>query len=558
MPLPAVRSLALLLFAVASHLAVAARADDLAASRNRGRALYLANCSMCHQVNGIGSGAIYPPLANSDFLLANPTEAIRAVVSGYSQEIKVNGRTFQGQMPAALLTDAQVADVLNYILNSWGNHGQPVEPSQVAGVRSRTAFPTYEALAAANQFRPLPKAPEGFSLTEFARLPGFATRMASDGKGEVFYVLGQNGVVWRLDRSTRKFKQIISISNYVDLKPGEIVTLGMALDTNRRLWITANQRVDSRPWISNEVAILRTSAFSPEGDPIQPKTWFKTAYPYGIGPYNHGISDIKFGPDHQLYVSSGSRTDGGEPGEDPRLGKMGENEITACVWRLDPNATDPKLEIAARGIRNAYSLQWDGSGNLFTVSNGPDAHAPEEMDFITLPQPGRGPEHHGFPYQFSDAPETKKWYSHTPEPPAGVNFVRPVMNLGPDGLLHQKPTSTFTPHSSPAGMVWLGNDWPESVRNSFLIGRFGNLIRAVDDVDTGFDVLLAQMERNPDGQWAARMRTFLAPLGRPIDIHLAGKGRIYILEYTRPTDFKTQAGWLPGRILELSANPASH
>ena len=39
----------------------------------------------------------------------------------------------------------------------------------------------------------------------------------------------------------------------------------------------------------------------------------------------------------------------------------------------------------------------------------------------------------------------------------------------------------------------------------------------------------------------------------PLDVHLAGKGRIYVLEYTRPTDFKSQVGWLPGRILLVEA-----
>jgi hypothetical protein len=45
----------------------------------------------------------------------------------------------------------------------------------------------------------------------------------------------------------------------------------------------------------------------------------------------------------------------------------------------------------------------------------------------------------------------------------------------------------------------------------------------------------------------------LAPMGRPIDVHLAPGGRAFILEYTRPTNFKDQAGWLPGRVIELAA-----
>src|SRR5512141_2610569 len=95
---------------------------------------------------------------------------------------------------------------------------------------------------------------------------------------------------------------------------------------------------------------------------------------------------MAFGPDGMLYVNSGSRTDGGEAGQSDEYYKGGEVEITACLWKLDPKATDPKIEIVARGIRNAYGFAWDGSGQLFTVSNGPDADAPEEMDAV---QPGK-------------------------------------------------------------------------------------------------------------------------------------------------------------------------
>ena len=49
---------------------------------------------------------------------------------------------------------------------------------------------------------------------------------------------------------------------------------------------------------------------------------------------------------------------------------------------------------------------------------------------------------------------------------------------------------------------------------------------------------------------------FLFPRGRPSDVHVAG-GRIYVLEYTRPTRFKEQAGWLPGRIIKVAPAGAS-
>jgi glucose/arabinose dehydrogenase len=123
----------------------------------------------------------------------------------------------------------------------------------------------------------------------------------------------------------------------------------------------------------------------------------------------------------------------------------------------------------------------------------------------------------------------------------------------PTPLSSPKPTSTFNAHSSPAGIVWLDHTWPESVRNGFLVGRLGSFLAGPGEGEEhGFDVLHLRMERGADGSWAARTNTFLAPLGRPIDLHIAGQGTIYVLEYTRPTNLKGGAGWLPGRVLELT------
>ena len=526
---------------------------ELAASVARGQMLFLAHCAMCHGATGDGVGDTYPPLARSDWLAANRSGAIRAVVNGLKEEITVNGRVFRGQMPPVMLDDEQVADVITFVVNSWGNTGGRVTTDNVHAVRAVADFRTFDALKAAADYRPLPPAPPGFAIRELVRLTDFPTRLASDGKGGRLYILGQAGGLWRFDPTSGNLKQLLWPKDFPGLKPSPFQTLGMVRDGGGRLWISINQRVPAEPLVLNEVAIYRTTAFDAEGDPVAPQPWLQTSYPWGIGPYTHGLSDLKFGADGLLYASNGSRTDSGEPGSVDNLGKMGETDLTATMWRLDPKAAVPKIEIIARGIRNAFSFAWDGAGNLFTVSNGPDAHAPEEMDFIVPPKQGEAPRHHGFPYQFGDAPADKKWYAHTPAAPAELTFVPPVVNLGPAGLMYGKPTSTFNAHSSPTGLTWLGNDWPESVRNGFLVGRLGSFLLGPDaDEEHGFDVLHLKMERRPDGGWAARTTTFMASLGRPIDIHIAGPGKLYVMEYTRPSTLKGGAGWLPGRILELT------
>ena len=94
---------------------------ELAASSSRGKEIYVDFCLQCHLSNGKGTLNIVPPLANSDYLQKNRKESIRAIKFGQQGKIKVNGITYEGIMPNPNLTDDEVADVMNYINNSWGN-----------------------------------------------------------------------------------------------------------------------------------------------------------------------------------------------------------------------------------------------------------------------------------------------------------------------------------------------------------------------------------------------------------------------------------------------------
>lgn len=102
-----------------------------------GARLFASNCAACHQPEGQGLAGIFPPLAGSDYLLDNPTRAIGAVVHGLSGEIVVNGETYNGVMPGVRLSDAEVAAVMTYVLNSWGNDGPEITPMDVTKVRSQ-------------------------------------------------------------------------------------------------------------------------------------------------------------------------------------------------------------------------------------------------------------------------------------------------------------------------------------------------------------------------------------------------------------------------------------
>ena len=98
-------------------------------------------CYTCHQPNGKGISGQFPPLAGSDWVLGDKERLIKISIHGLMGEIVVNGVKYNNVMappgiPPGSLTDEQIADVLTYIRNEWGNSASAVSPSEVASVRS--------------------------------------------------------------------------------------------------------------------------------------------------------------------------------------------------------------------------------------------------------------------------------------------------------------------------------------------------------------------------------------------------------------------------------------
>jgi nitrite reductase (NO-forming) len=104
-----------------------------------GEVLFKGTCSACHQDTGAGIPNVFPPLAKSDFLLADRKRAIGIVLNGLTGPVTVNGATYNSVMPPmSQFNDDEIANILTFALNSWGNDGGVVSAKEVTQIRGST------------------------------------------------------------------------------------------------------------------------------------------------------------------------------------------------------------------------------------------------------------------------------------------------------------------------------------------------------------------------------------------------------------------------------------
>ena len=102
----------------------------------KGKAVYV-QCLACHQANGEGITGVFPPLANSDYMLADMDRMIKIILNGSANPIVVNGTEYPGNTMTKFthLSDKDIAAVATYVLNSWDNPGGVVTTEMVASNR---------------------------------------------------------------------------------------------------------------------------------------------------------------------------------------------------------------------------------------------------------------------------------------------------------------------------------------------------------------------------------------------------------------------------------------
>ncbi len=110
---------------------------------NKGLAVYnRPTCAPCHQPTGSGTPGLFPPLAGAEWVhTKDPGRAIRIVLDGLQGPIQVKGQAFNNAMPPwrPTLNDEEIAQVLTYVRQAWGNDAPAVKTDEVAKIRKDTA-----------------------------------------------------------------------------------------------------------------------------------------------------------------------------------------------------------------------------------------------------------------------------------------------------------------------------------------------------------------------------------------------------------------------------------
>jgi uncharacterized protein len=121
-------------------LAAAAVAAPDAETMKQGQAVYSKTCFVCHQPTGAGIPGAFPPLAGSEWIAKDASIAVRNIINGMQGPIVVKGMTYNMPMPPVTgLSDKDIAAVVTYVNNSWGNTGPTVTEDEVKAIKKKYA-----------------------------------------------------------------------------------------------------------------------------------------------------------------------------------------------------------------------------------------------------------------------------------------------------------------------------------------------------------------------------------------------------------------------------------
>lgn len=384
---------------------------------------------------------------------AEPSPTVVQATATFTPAVSFNGQGFEG-----LLTPAPAVNM----------EQPPYAPSDCSD-----RFPCNDDAAAwENRIQ----VPPGFQATYFARLEGVKPTSLTFGPDGLLYVAVQEGVIYTIEQGGQS-------AVYVE---GFDTPTGLAFQPGTAKLYVSNRILNENSGGESQVSVVQNGLVSQVFGDIPCCYTFL-----------HAANGIAFGPDGFGYVSVGARADHGEilPGN-PNAGQQDElHPWEASVLRFSPDGS--LIESYARGLRNAYDLAWDATGQMFATDNAPDFGPPDELHAV---MPGG---EHGYP-----------WYDcgQCFSPPAGVEVIAPIYE--------------FLPHSAVTGITaYLDDDFPGYYNNLFVVlwSAFADAQRIV--------------RFEPGGVGAS---TFATGFAAPIDLTVGPDGALYTADWATGVIFKIE------------------
>lgn len=119
-----------------THKPAAAAAGSATASIAAGKKVYMQYCISCHQADGGGVPNMNPPLIKTNYVLGDKTKLVSILQNGFSENVEINGDTYSNVMPSfSYLKDQDIANVLTFVRNNFGNKASAVKVKEVSSIR---------------------------------------------------------------------------------------------------------------------------------------------------------------------------------------------------------------------------------------------------------------------------------------------------------------------------------------------------------------------------------------------------------------------------------------
>ncbi|EPR66996.1 c-type cytochrome [Cyclobacterium qasimii] len=512
----------------------------------KGKALFQIYCSTCHGVGGRGDGAAGQAMGSQPADLLS--EGVQKQTDGELFYKITKGKVV---MPSFqdLLTDDQRWYLVNFIKNLSKILEDDIDQ----------------------------KAPESLVpdlyIEHFTKVVPRAVRIWEGPENYLWYATIE-GEVYRFPiDNPHQLEKMLEVSDH------GISRLQGATMHGGKLFLCGNVRVNNDKGTKGRMVRVSWE----NSGKAKPEVVFTTEE-YGTTntPFDHGWSALQVSDDGQsIYVVSGSRTDHGEVQDN--LGAYPNSRdvaLTSKVFRIPIDAVDLLLPdnleflkekgyLYAEGLRNAYDLALDKEGRLLAVVNSGDYDQNEDMFWV------KEGHHYGYPWVMGDLESPQQFPNWTPDPdkdaflnaaaaawpddfyndptfpkkPQGVAFGKSIMNYGPDSdKFRDKITGkvqdaselgigirTFTPHSSPLGLV-LDNEQslPGRFKGKALVARYTNGQKSAlmqPFTENGEDLLLLDLKYLPKEE-NFRLNTYRVAKGftQPVDAVLVD-GFLYLIEF---------------------------